>query len=136
MSKPDLAMFFVLDSFVGENIEDPIPTELEKCISPHGGDRCFPFLFMELKKAGADLQDAYLANLHSASQALYNIYSWMVRVDRENEFLNDFRVFSLVFNAQDLSFRVHRAAKKDGAIYFHFAELYPYKDTQMIKLVF
>ena len=123
--KPDLAMFFVLDSFTGKAIDDPVPPELEKSISPDGGDRCFPFLFVELKKAGADLQDAYMANLHSASQALYNIYGWMVRVEREDEFFRDVRVFSLVFNAQDLSFRVHRAEQHEGAIFFHFVDLLP-----------
>ncbi len=124
--RPDLAMFFTLKSFTGEAIDDPIPSELEKCISPDGGDRCFPFLFMEVKKAGADLQDAYTANLHSASQALYNIYTWMVRLGQEEKFYNDVRVFSLVFNAQDLSVRVHRAEmRENGTVYFLFDELLP-----------
>lgn len=119
-------MFFTLKSFTGEAIDDPIPSELEKCISPDGGDRCFPFLFMEVKKAGADLQDAYTANLHSASQALYNIYTWMVRLGQEEKFYNDVRVFSLVFNAQDLSVRVHRAEmRENGTVYFLFDELLP-----------
>jgi len=124
--RPDLAMFFTLKSFTGEAIDDPIPSELEKCISPDGGDRCFPFLFMEVKKAGADLQDAYTANLHSASQALYNMYTWFMRLGQEEKFYNDVRVFSLVFNAQDLSVRVHRAEiRVDGTIYFLFDELLP-----------
>jgi len=124
--RPDLAMFFTLKSFTGEAIDDPIPSELEKCISPDGGDRCFPFLFMEVKKAGADLQDAYTANLHSASQALYNIYTWMVRLGQEEKFYNDVRVFSLVFNAQNLSVRVHRAEmRENGTVYFLFDELLP-----------
>ena len=124
--RPDLAMFFTLESFTGEVIDDPIPSELEKCISPDGGNRCFPFLFMEVKKADAELQDAYTANLHSASQALYNIYTWMVRLNQEERFYNDVRVFSLVFNAQDLSVRVHRAEmRENGAVYFLFDELLP-----------
>ncbi len=124
--RPDLAMFFTLESFTGEVIDDPIPSELEKCISPDGGNRCFPFLFMEVKKADAELQDAYTANLHSASQALYNIYTWMVRLNQEERFYNDVRVFSLVFNAQDLSVRVHRAEMRENeAVYFLFDELLP-----------
>ena len=125
LPKPDLAISFTLRSFTGEEDDsDPIPAELERCISPDGGDRCFPFLFMEVKKAAADLQDAYLANLHNASQALYNIYLWMVRADQETLFYNKVRVFSLVFNAQDLSVRVHRAAPTvDGNISFRFDEV-------------
>ena len=125
--KPDLAMFFTRKSFTGVFFDDPIPSELMQCISPDGGDRCFPFLFMEVKKATADLQEAYLANLHSASQALHNIYTWMIRVGKEDKFFNHVRVFSLVFNAQDLSVRVHRAEKRqeDKAVIFRYDELLP-----------
>lgn len=81
---------------------------------------------MEVKKAGADLQDAYTANLHSASQALYNMYTWMVRSGQEEKFYNNVRVFSLVFNAQDLSVRVHRAETRENeSMYFLFDELLP-----------
>ncbi|KAF2235503.1 hypothetical protein EV356DRAFT_500411 [Viridothelium virens] len=100
--------------------------DLEKCISPDGGDRCFPFLFMEVKKEAADLQAAYLPNLNNASQALHNMYLWMARAGQFDDFFNRIRVFSLVFNAQDLSVRVHRAARLpvDG-IGFRFAEYRP-----------
>ena len=104
----------------------PIPSDLEKCISPDGGSRCFPFLFMEVEKAGSDLQDAYMANLHSASQALYNIFLWMVRAGEAEMFFKTVRVFSLVFNAQDLSIRVHRASQlANGNIGFRFDEFCP-----------
>jgi hypothetical protein len=110
--KPDLSISFTLNAFlVLEDESDPIPADLKKCLSPDGGNRCFPFLFFEVKKAGADLQDAYTANLHSASQALYNIYNWMVRSDNEDTFLQEVRVFSVVINAQDLGVRVHRGVK-------------------------
>ena len=126
LPKPDLAIFFTLESFTGEEDSDPVPQDLEKCISPDGGDRCFPFLFMEVKKAGADLQEAYTTNLHSASQALYNIRTWMVRAGKEEQFFNDVRVFSLVFNAQDMSVRVHRAEKSgSGEILFRFDDFIP-----------
>lgn len=129
LPKPDLAISFTLKSFTGEvDDSDPVPPALEKCISPDGGDRCFPFLFFEVKKAGADLQEAYTANLHSASQALYNIYNWMVRAGQEDLFLEKVRVFSVVFNAQDLSVRVHRTVKlptSGGALGFQFDEFSP-----------
>lgn len=127
MPKPDLAVSFTLESFTtSEDGSDPIPKELERCICPDGGDRCFPFLFMEVKKAAADLLDAELANLHSASQALYNMYTWMVRAGQDKTFFDQVRVFSLVFNAQDLSVRVHRACQQsDGTLCFRFDELSP-----------
>jgi hypothetical protein len=127
LPKPDLAISFTQNSFiVSEDESDPIPPDLTKCLSPDGGNRCFPFLFFEVKKAGADLQDAYTANLHSASQALYNIYNWMVRANMEDVFLEEVRVFSVVFNAQDLGIRVHRGVKLPtggGALCFQFDEL-------------
>ncbi len=124
--RPDLTMFFTLNSFTGKAIDDSIPSELEKCISPDEGDRCFPFLFMEVQKADADSRDAYTTNLHSASQALYNIHIWMMRLSLEEKFYNDVRVFSLVYNAQDLSVRVHRAEMRgNGNVFFLFDELLP-----------
>ncbi|MCJ1258043.1 hypothetical protein MMC24_005872 [Lignoscripta atroalba] len=127
LPKPDLAISFTLESFTGEEDDsDPIPLELEKSISPDGGDRCFPFLFMEVKKAASDLQEAYMANLHNASQALYNMYTWMVRAGQQQTFFKHVRVFSLVFNAQDLSVRVHRAFQlPDGNLSFRFDEFWP-----------
>jgi hypothetical protein len=129
LPKPDLAISFTLKSFTGDvDDSDPIPADLEKCLSPDGGSRCFPFLFMEVKKAGADLQDAYIANLHSASQALYNMYNWMMQAGKEQEFFHKIRVFSLVFNAQDLSVRIHRAERlptANGALKFQFDEFSP-----------
>lgn len=81
---------------------------------------------MEVKKAGADLQLAYMTNLHNASQALYNMYTWMVRAGQEAKFFEIVRVFSLVFNAQDLSVRVHRAFQlADGNLSFCFDEFSP-----------
>jgi hypothetical protein len=129
LPKPDLAISFTLKSFTGEEDDsDPIPPELEKCISPDGGDRCFPFLFFEVKKAGSDLQEAYTANLHSSSQALYNMYNWMIRAGQEDVFFETVRVFSVVFNAQDLSVRIHRAVKLPTvgeALSFQFDEFSP-----------
>ena len=138
--KPDLAISFTRQSFTGnEDDSDPIPQELERCISPGGGDKCFPFLIMEVKRAAADLGDAYLANLHSASQALYNMYLWMHRADRLETFFQQVRIFSFVFNAQDLNVRVHRCSPlNDGNISFHFDDftaLTKYNRDQVCLLV-
>lgn len=120
--KPDLAISFTLKSFTGEEDDSaPIPKALEKCMSPDGGLRCFPFLFFEVKRGASDLQEAYLANLHSASQALYNIYGWMIRANHEDIFFKEVRIFSIVFNAKDLIVRVHRCEKlSTGALSFRF----------------
>ena len=129
LPKPDLAISFTLRSFtISEDESDPIPPDLAKCISPDGGNRCFPFLFFEVKKAGADLQDAYTANLHSASQALYNIYNWMIHARQKDLFLEQVQVFLMIFNAQDLGVQVHYAVKlsmRDEALCFQFDEFEP-----------
>ena len=78
---------------------------------------------MEVKKAASDLQEAYLSNLNNASQALYNMYQWMARVDEIKGFEDKVRVFSLVFNAEDMLVRVHRCKQDDdGNLWFYFEE--------------
>ncbi|KAI9657953.1 MAG: hypothetical protein M1821_002610 [Bathelium mastoideum] len=110
LPKPDLMISFTLESFSsGRDRSHPIPDDLEPCIFPDRDQRCFPFLFFEVKKAAADLVAAHRANLNNASQALYNIWQWMKRADQLTEFYEKVRVFTFVFNAQELSVRVHRA---------------------------
>jgi len=94
LPKPDLAVSFTLRSLTRRgDRSDPIPRELKPSLSPDGGIRCFPFLFFEVKRAAADLQEAYVANLHSASQALFNIHTWMKRAQLEGEFSTQFGYF-------------------------------------------
>ena len=128
LPKPDLAMSFKLKSIVVDSkwYSDPIPSDLAPCLSPDGDPRCFPFLFMEVKKAHADLADAERANLYSASQALYNIFLWMARAKKKDEFFEKVRVFSFVFNVEKLSVRVHRAEKteEDNGLGYCFDELF------------
>ena len=129
--KPDLAISFTLRSFIQEDAgADPIPDDLEETLSPNGVEdinRCFPFLFMEVKQAGADLQNAYMTNLHTASQALHNMYTWIVRTkEKLEDFFRTARVFSLVLNAHNLSVRVHRLHPlENGAISYRFDEIWP-----------
>ena len=73
---------------------DPILLDLQKYISLNGDDWWFPFLFLEVVNAKTDIEEAYLSNLHSASQALYNMYNLM-----EEEPLFEIWVFSIVLNA-------------------------------------
>ena len=144
LPKPDLAISFTLQSFTqAEADSDPIPDNLEKTISPDGDKRCFPFLFMEVKKAGDDLQDAYRTNLHHASQALYNMYTWMVNTNEElKTFFCTARVFSLVLNAEDFSVRIHRPFQLEGGgISYRFDDFWPLsrysrnKACQLIKAI-
>ncbi|KAL8822088.1 MAG: hypothetical protein Q9191_007171 [Dirinaria sp. TL-2023a] len=144
LPKPDMALSFTRESLTQEDADsEPIPEHLEKTMSPDGGPRCFPFLFMEVKKAGADLQEAYLANLHNASQALYNMYTWVVSTEKTmKDFFQVARVFSLVLNAQDLSVRIHRPFRlENGDLSFRFDEFWPLarysrdKACQLIKTI-
>ncbi|KAH9905854.1 hypothetical protein F4778DRAFT_681545 [Xylariomycetidae sp. FL2044] len=111
--KPDLAIFFRYDELVGT---DPvsrsasIPKELQSCINPDGYlERCFPFIFVEAKRGFDNIEPAVLANMHSASQALFNIYAWMNRAKQDTKFFTDVRLFSMAINAEKLIVRVHRA---------------------------
>jgi hypothetical protein len=126
LPKPDLNVSFTLDAF---NRSAPVPGNLKKAFRPDistGGKdaRCFPFLFFEAKKADESLQNAYMANLHSASQALLNIYAWMVRSQHADTFFEKVRVFTFVLNAQKLSVRMHRATRHEVTLLqYHFVEL-------------
>ncbi|KAI0187718.1 hypothetical protein EV127DRAFT_513500 [Xylaria flabelliformis] len=108
--RPDLAIFFRFDYLVERELHNQaIPTGLHSCMNPddHLG-RCFPFLFIE-NGCGGDIEPAVLANLHSASQALYNIYMWMAKADHQAAFFKDVRLFSFAINTQQVIARAHRA---------------------------
>ncbi|KAI0904609.1 hypothetical protein F4823DRAFT_633865, partial [Ustulina deusta] len=131
--KPDLAIFFRFASLVGT---DPfsesasIPQELKSCINPDGHTlRCFPFIFVEAQKAFEGIQPAALANMHSASQALFNIWTWMKRAGQDEIFFKDVRVFSIAVNAEQFIVRAHRAKpiSNDGevALVFSYDDLNP-----------
>ncbi|KAI0808576.1 hypothetical protein GGR55DRAFT_198297 [Xylaria sp. FL0064] len=109
--KPDLAVFFRFNSLVGPGPylpSIPIPERLKPCISPDGyTNRCFPFLFIEAKKGFHDLTPALMANMHHASQALFNIYVFMTSAGHRNRFFFDVRVFSIAINAEKFALRVH-----------------------------
>lgn len=127
LPKPDLAVFFTLEALTGKDTSSPFPQEIASCMRPDGGvDRCFPFIFMAAKGEGAhDLESASIANLHSASQALFNIHIWMLRAGHEKIFFNRVRVFSIILTAQEISMRVHRAmpVPESKAISYHFDEV-------------
>ncbi|KAI1750268.1 hypothetical protein F4782DRAFT_532591 [Xylaria castorea] len=111
--KPDLAIFFRFNSLVGQGPywkSAPIRDDLRPCMSPDGYiQRCFPFIFIEAKKGFRDLTPALMANMHSASQALFNIYVWMSEAGHQDKFFSDVRVFSIAINPKEFALRVHRA---------------------------
>ena len=142
LPKPDLAISFTLQSFTqAAALSDPVPEELEETLSPNGHNQCFPFLFIEANKAGADIQDAYMKNLHTASQTLYNMYTWIIRSPEENlkEFFHIARVFSLVLDARYLSVRIHRVQQLEdgdlGYVYDEFRPLETYTRIQACQLI-
>jgi hypothetical protein len=123
--KPDLAISFKLEAF---NKSAPIPSILKKAFRPDSAGqkyaRCFPFLFFEAKRADDSLETACMANLHSASQALLNIYAWMMEAQQAETFFEKVRVFTFVCNAQELSLRMHRATRHEVTLLqYHFVEL-------------
>ena len=125
LPKPDLNISFKLESF---DKSAPIPGSLRYSFRPDSDGkrygRCFPFLFFEVKKAHHDLEVALMANLHSASQALLNIYAWMVNTEQAEAFFEKVRVFSFIFNVQDLSVRMHRATRHPRTLLqYHFTEV-------------
>jgi len=135
MPRPDLAISFSHNtlSYVKTRSKSqnklfsnarPAPTNIRDCLSPDSkGSRCFPFLFMEVKKNDATLKTAEYQNLNSASQALLNIYQWMKRAGETKVFFEKIRIFSLNFTAKALTIRVHRAIQTDGGIGFLFEEM-------------
>ena len=119
--KPDLAVFFAGKAFgiPTEHVQFPVPTSMEKSIYPEGDMlRCFPFFFLEAKAREISLEQAEQKNLHSTSQALFNIHKWLRTANMETEFFRDVRVFSLVMNSRTFRIRVHHAhrARKEKII--------------------
>ena len=90
---PDFAMFFTLDSFTEDDIDDLTSSELHQCMFPD-----MTFLFMETDHKDTVPQKAVYANLLSASQALFNMYQWVKRTEQEKDFFEDVRVFSIILN--------------------------------------
>jgi hypothetical protein len=126
LPKPDLAVSFTLEAFTGTDTSSPFPKEIGSCMRPDGGvGRCFPFIFMEAKRGAHDLEPASMANLHSASQALFNIYTWMLQAGHQAIFFDRVRVFSIVLNAHEISMRVHRAVllPTTNSLSYHFDDI-------------
>jgi hypothetical protein len=126
LPKPNLAVSFTLEAFTGTDTSSPFPKEIGSCMRPDRGvGRCFPFIFVEVKRGAHDLESASMANLHSASQALFNIFVWMLRAGHAEVFFDRVRVFSIVLNAQEISLRVHRAVPVPNvnALSYHFDDI-------------
>lgn len=85
-----------------------MPTGLLSYMNPEDHlDRCFPFLF--IKNECSNIDSAVFSNLHSASQALFNIYMWIIKAGHQTAFFKDVCLFLLAINAQQVIARVHRA---------------------------
>ncbi|KAI1748248.1 hypothetical protein F4782DRAFT_517850 [Xylaria castorea] len=114
--KPDLAIFFRFGSLVGADLTYQfIPKELKSCMNPDKHTpRCFPFIFIEAKKGFENIEPAVIANMHSASQALFNIYVWMNKANQDDAFFKHVRLFSVSINAEKVIARIHRAVLVDN----------------------
>ena len=127
LPKPDLAVSYAPWSLLDNYLCAPLARDLLECIWPAGNDQCFPFLFMEQVSADADIGSTHLTNLHSASQALWNIYHWVSRARNPTiteQFFDHVRVFSVAMYSHFMEFRVHRATPYDGEhVVFRFDDL-------------
>ena len=112
--KPDMTISFRTRSFCSDRV--PIPDSLKAAFHPNGDiNRCFPFLFVEAGDSKERIEKAFLSNLYTSSQALYNIFNWMARSGHQERFYSKVRVFSMVVTAQEIGVRIHRAAPRSGS---------------------
>ncbi|KAI0409945.1 hypothetical protein F4802DRAFT_611660 [Xylaria palmicola] len=139
---PDLAIFFNTESLLGsEGFSAPIPPSLKSCIFPDDYvRRCFPFVFIEARAAFHNIKSALYANMHSASQALFNIYTWMRRAGQTDAFFRDVRLFSVAINAEQVIVRTHRAKpldSADGLVFLcdELCDLYGYDRDTVCRLI-
>ena len=140
--QPDLAVAFQATSLLptdGFTADYERLKEIESHIFPEGNQEfqdqhAFHFFFMEVKgKRGTiDNQKAQFQNLNTASQAVYNIYRCMKRVNDLDTFFKEIRIFSASTTVAGLSIRVHRPRrlrnveqcnKREYPIAFQFDEL-------------
>lgn len=142
--KPDLAIFFKFEALTGNDVlsfSAPVPPKLKSCIWPDNYlRRSFPFIFIEAKKGFHDLTFAVYANMHSASQALFNIYKWMEKAGHTDVFFEQVRLFSIAINAEKIIARVHRASRLAGEeslvfLYDELLTLYRYSRDEACLLI-
>ncbi|KAI8946099.1 hypothetical protein F4801DRAFT_593625 [Xylaria longipes] len=140
--KPDLAIFFNTESLLGsDGFSAPLPPVLKSCIFPDRYvRRCFPFVFIEAEKAFHDITLAVYANMHSASQALFNIYTWMRKAGQTDDFFQSVRLFSIAINVEKVIVRTHRAEaldNKEGLVFLcdELCTLYRYDRDDVCLLI-
>ena len=136
MPKPDLAVAFKTSSLINDfqmiDLGDfrshmcPENFKLDK------EDRAFHFFSIEAKDAKAPWASEVAINQNSnrASQALHNIYLFMTKAGKEDEFYETVRFYSVVATSAGFQLRVHRATKlskgrilPDYPLGFHFDEI-------------
>ena len=118
--RPDLAIFFNL-KLLGSS-SAPIPHDIETSLLPGGhATLCFPFLFIEAKKRFDPLDPALEKNLHTANQALFNIFRWMEKAGKLDDFFKNVRTVSIALNAREIIVRVHRAKLSAGSLPLNYA---------------
>ena len=137
--KPDLAIFFNHEALGSSSA--PIPHDIEESLRPEGhANLCFPFLFIETKKQSDTLILALEKNLHTANQALFNIFRWIKKAGELDDFFKNVRTFSIAMNAREIIARVHRAEPSTGSLPLNYAyddlrTISPYSKKQVCKLI-
>ena len=137
--KPDLAIFFNRKALGSSSA--PIPHDIKISLRPEGHTTpCFPFLFIEAKKRFDPLDPALHKNLHTTSQALFNIFRWMEKAEKLDDFFQNVRTVSIALNAREIIVRVHRAERSTGSLplgyaYDNISTIYQYTKKQACKLI-
>ena len=137
--KPDLAIFFHREA-LGPSLA-LIPDDIETSLQPEGHETlCFPFLFIEAKKQSDTLVPALQKNLHTANQALFNIFRWMEKAGKSDGFFKNVRTISIALNAEKIIARIHRAKPLTGSLPLDYAYddlkiIHQYTKKQACKLI-
>jgi hypothetical protein len=137
--KPDLAVAFKTKHVIDKTelidlgfLKGHMCAELAKDAND---GRAFHFFSIEVKGAQGDLANrvAYCQNFNTASQGLHNMYVFMKKADKEDDFFAKVRFFSVIATTACFKVRVHRAVKRisergrirpDYPLDFKFDELF------------
>jgi hypothetical protein len=137
--KPDLAVAFKTKHVIDKTelidlgfLKGHMCAELAKDAND---GRAFHFFSIEVKGAQGDLANrvAYCQNFNTASQGLHNMYVFMKKADKEDDFFGKVRFFSVIATTACFKVRVHRVVKRisergrirpDYPLDFKFDELF------------
>ena len=114
MPKPDVMIAFRRNKVTtSDQSKYQAIQSLKSYISPEASEktlRAFPFFFIEAKRdSGQNADKAVLHQcLNAASQALHNIWMLMKEARRDQNIMDEIRVFTVAAHSKGVLFRMHR----------------------------